>query len=96
MNVLYNVSDIGKLVKLKGMVTRASDVKPHMTVCTYTCDVCGADIFQEITGPTYKPLFTCISKRCTESTKRYVRYILYCYKYSSSIMIIFLCWQLFR
>ena len=71
MYLLYDVLDIGKLVKLKGMVTRASDVKPHLTVCTYTCDVCGAEIFQEIIGAQYRPLFSCITKRCTESNKRY-------------------------
>ncbi len=40
--------DIGHLVRIKGIVTRASDVKPQVTVCTYTCEVCGSEIFQEV------------------------------------------------
>jgi len=40
--------DIGHLVKIKGLVTRASDVKPHVTVCTYTCESCGSELFQEV------------------------------------------------
>lgn len=32
------------------MVTRASDVKPQVTVCTYTCEVCGSEMFQEVRG----------------------------------------------
>ena len=42
--------DIGHLVKVKGMVTRASDVKPQITVCTYTCEVCGSEIFQDVSS----------------------------------------------
>lgn len=40
--------DIGHLVKIKGMVTRSSDVKPQITVCTYTCEMCGSEIFQDV------------------------------------------------
>ena len=60
-------SDIGKLVKLKGMVTRASDVKPHVTVCTYTCDTCGSEIYQEIIGAQFTPIFNCPSQRCIDN-----------------------------
>jgi MCM OB domain len=59
--------DIGKLVKLKGMVTRASDVKPHVTVCTYTCDTCGSEIYQEIVGAQFTPIFNCPSQRCIDN-----------------------------
>ena len=40
--------DIGHLVTIKGLVTRISDVKPRVAVCTYTCDVCGCEIFQDV------------------------------------------------
>lgn len=40
--------DIGHLVSIKGLVTRISDVKPRVSVCTYTCDVCGSEIFQDV------------------------------------------------
>jgi DNA replication licensing factor MCM7 len=60
-------SDIGKLVKVKGLVTRASDVKPRVTVCTYTCDICAGEIFVAITGPQYMPLQTCPSQKCKDN-----------------------------
>mmetsp|Transcript_14533 Transcript_14533/g.32609 ORF Transcript_14533/g.32609 Transcript_14533/m.32609 type:complete len:617 (+) Transcript_14533:83-1933(+) len=59
--------DIGHLVKVKGMVTRASDVKPQITVCTYTCDICGSEIFQDVLGPQYMPLAACPSLRCQDN-----------------------------
>ena len=46
--ILSFMIDIGHLVCVKGMVTRASDVKPQVTVVTYTCEMCGSDIFQEV------------------------------------------------
>lgn len=57
-------ADIGRLVCIKGIVTRASDVKPHIVVCTYICDTCSAEIFHEINDPIYMPLVECPSKRC--------------------------------
>lgn len=39
---------IGKLVSVKGIVTRASEVKPMMQVATYTCDQCGAETYQPV------------------------------------------------
>ena len=41
-------ADIGHLVKIDAMVVRISDVKPLVRVATYTCDVCGYEIFQEV------------------------------------------------
>jgi DNA replication licensing factor MCM7 len=61
------VPDIGHLVKVKGMVTRASDVKPQVTVCTYTCEICGSEIFQDVMGPQYMPLQKCPSQRCQDN-----------------------------
>ena len=39
---------IGKLVAVKGIVTRATEVKPMMQVATYTCDQCGAETYQPV------------------------------------------------
>ena len=41
-------ADIGHLVKIEAMVVRITDVKPLVRVATYTCDVCGYEIFQEV------------------------------------------------
>ena len=39
---------IGHLVNVRGIVTRASEVKPMMAVATYTCDQCGAETYQPV------------------------------------------------
>ncbi|XP_070537704.1 DNA replication licensing factor mcm7-like [Ptychodera flava] len=56
---------IGKLVVVRGIVTRCTEVKPMMTVATYTCDQCGAETYQVINSPTFMPLLTCPSRECT-------------------------------
>jgi DNA replication licensing factor MCM7 len=63
----YFPLDIGRLVKLKGMVTRATDVKPRVAVCTYSCDVCGSEIYQEVVGTSFTPVFKCPSQRCMDN-----------------------------
>ena len=63
-------SDIGRLVKLRGMVTRSSDVKPHMSVCTYTCDVCGSEIYQEVVGISFTPILQCVAQRCVDNKSK--------------------------
>jgi DNA replication licensing factor MCM7 len=35
---------IGRLVRIRAMVTRVSDVKPLVSVVTYTCDTCGVEV----------------------------------------------------
>lgn len=41
-------SYIGQLVRISGIVTRCSDVKPLMQVAVYTCEECGFEIYQVI------------------------------------------------
>ncbi|XP_013393815.1 DNA replication licensing factor mcm7 [Lingula anatina] len=55
---------IGKLVSVKGIVTRATEVKPMMVVATYTCDQCGAETYQPIASPVFMPLIMCPSQDC--------------------------------
>nr|CAD1816896.1 unnamed protein product [Ananas comosus var. bracteatus] len=57
-------SNIGQLVKISGIVTRCSDVKPLMQVAVYTCEDCGFEIYQEVTARVFMPLFECPSNRC--------------------------------
>ncbi|KAK2144271.1 hypothetical protein LSH36_772g01022 [Paralvinella palmiformis] len=57
--------NIGKLVAVKGIVVRSTEVKPMMQVATYTCDQCGAETYQPITSPTFMPLVMCPSQDCT-------------------------------
>ena len=48
-------SHVGKLVTVRGIVTRATEVKPMMQVATYTCDQCGAETFQPISSTSFMP-----------------------------------------
>ncbi|TRY54048.1 hypothetical protein DNTS_034760 [Danionella cerebrum] len=57
-------SCIGSLVSIRGIVTRATDVKPMMSVCTYTCDQCGAETYQPIASPSFTPLLMCPGQEC--------------------------------
>ncbi|KAF8392266.1 hypothetical protein HHK36_022608 [Tetracentron sinense] len=57
-------SNIGQLVRISGIVTRCSDVKPLMKVAVYTCEECGFEIYQEVTARVFMPLFECPSERC--------------------------------
>ncbi|XP_063003591.1 DNA replication licensing factor MCM7 [Elgaria multicarinata webbii] len=55
---------IGKLVTVRGIVTRVSEVKPRMVVATYSCDQCGAETYQPIQSPSFTPLLMCPSREC--------------------------------
>lgn len=61
--------DIGHLVVVKGMVTRVTDVRPLVAVATYTCEDCGSEIFQQVTGVTFTPLEQCPSQACTTNRR---------------------------
>ncbi|KAK5645779.1 hypothetical protein RI129_004243 [Pyrocoelia pectoralis] len=55
---------IGKLVTVKGIVTRCTEVKPMMSVATYTCDQCGAETYQPISSLSFMPIDMCPSEDC--------------------------------
>ena len=40
-------------------MTRIGEVKPLMEVACYTCDDCGYEIYQEVTGDAFMPLLQC-------------------------------------
>ncbi|EIW66034.1 hypothetical protein TREMEDRAFT_35470, partial [Tremella mesenterica DSM 1558] len=58
---------LGKLITVRGIVTRVSEVKPLLLVNAYTCDSCGNEIFQEIAQKSFTPLVTCPSEQCTRN-----------------------------
>ena len=43
-------ANIGKLVVVRGIVTRCTEVKPMLKVATYTCDQCGAETYQPVSN----------------------------------------------
>lgn len=60
-------SQMGHLITVRGLVIRASDVKPQVVVATYTCSQCGYETFQKIKEPEYSPLDVCTSSACTSA-----------------------------
>lgn len=61
---------LGKLLTVRGIVTRVSEVKPLLLVNAYTCETCGSEIFQDITHKQFTPLLDCPSETCkTNGTK---------------------------
>ena len=56
-------SSIGGMVSVKGIVTKVHDVKPMITVAAYTCDTSGFEVYQEVTGSTYMPIFESPNKQ---------------------------------
>lgn len=55
---------LGRLVSVKGIVTRVSELKPMALVVTYVCDVCGYELYQEVRGAPFMPLMLCSSAVC--------------------------------
>lgn len=57
---------IGRLVKTRGIVIRASELMPQVLVAVYLCDKCGHEVYQEVSTKTFMPLFACGSVRCKD------------------------------
>uniref|UniRef100_A0A1A9UP56 DNA replication licensing factor MCM7 n=1 Tax=Glossina austeni TaxID=7395 RepID=A0A1A9UP56_GLOAU len=55
---------IGKLVTVRGIVTRTTEVKPMMVVATYTCDRCGSETYQPVNSLSFTPIQECPSDDC--------------------------------
>jgi len=55
---------IGKLVTVRGIVTRCTEVKPMMVVATYTCDRCGSETYQPVNSLSFTPVHDCPSDDC--------------------------------
>ena len=58
---------IGSLINVKGIVTRASDVKPCMQVAVYACDACGNEVYQVINQKQFTPKIECPGIRCQKN-----------------------------
>jgi DNA replication licensing factor MCM7 len=63
-------TQIGKLITVRGIVTRVSEVKPLLLVNAYTCDSCGSEIFQDISNKQFTPLVDCPSQACVDNATR--------------------------
>ena len=63
-------NDIGHLVKIRGIVTRVSAVKPIVSIATYTCDACGYEIYQQVKSKAFLPLDACPADACQKNRKK--------------------------
>lgn len=56
---------MGHLVTIQGMIVRCSDVKPSCVVATYSCDLCGCEVYQVLEGQReFLPARSCPSEEC--------------------------------
>lgn len=63
-------SHLGALISLRGIITRISEVKPLLLVNAYSCDSCGAEVFQDVDGRQVTPLAECPSEECVRNGTR--------------------------
>lgn len=61
---------IGKLITIRGIITRVSDVKPSVVINAYTCDQCGEETFQEVNKRIFTPLLDCQSPQCLQNQSK--------------------------
>jgi DNA replication licensing factor MCM7 len=59
---------IGQTVSVKAMVTRVMDVKPLVSVATYTCESCGWEIYQEVNSQQFTPIQKCPAPQCVTNS----------------------------
>lgn len=55
---------VGSLVTVRGVVTRATAVMPQVEVQTYLCSVCRFESYQTVEGREFTPLQECPSEQC--------------------------------
>merc|ERR1719414_2191224 len=55
---------VGCLVRVDALVTKVSSVKPRIQVATYSCNECGAYVFQSVNSAAYMPLTDCNASLC--------------------------------
>mmetsp|Transcript_20127 Transcript_20127/g.35773 ORF Transcript_20127/g.35773 Transcript_20127/m.35773 type:complete len:781 (+) Transcript_20127:182-2524(+) len=63
-----SAGQIGKLVRIKGIVTRVADVKPRAVVVVYLCDKCGHELYQRVEEKgEFTPVQKCTTQACTST-----------------------------
>jgi DNA replication licensing factor MCM7 len=61
---------IGRLVKMEGVITKVSSVKPRLQVACYKCTDCGSHVYQPIDNASFMPLVHCESQACQLNQKK--------------------------
>lgn len=62
-------SDIGAMIRLRGLVTRITQVKPLIRIAAYTCSQCAEETFQVVETPTFLPRTVCQSSQCKSAPR---------------------------
>ncbi len=75
-----SAGNIGKLIRIRGIVTRITEVRPMMRVATYICGIiictiiytfiCGNEIYQLINKRKYRQITECSSQQCQQNRNR--------------------------
>jgi len=55
---------IGRLTKIRGIVTRVAEVVPRIVVACYTCDVCSTEVYRTVVGRDFTPETDCQDPLC--------------------------------
>ena len=58
------------MVTIRGIVTRASDVKPCIKVAVSACDICGYEIYMVVTSKEFSPIVECPSVKCRKNNMK--------------------------
>jgi len=61
---------MGKLITVRGIVTRVSEVKPKLLVNAFSCDACDSEVFQDVEERSFMPLTDCPSEDCQRDGSR--------------------------
>lgn len=61
---------LGRLITVRGITTRVSDVKPAIRIHAFTCDLCGCEIFQPVTTKQFTPMQVCPSPECEKNNTK--------------------------
>ena len=56
-------------MKVKGIVIRATDIRPLAKVITYSCDQCSNELYQIVNSTKFLPQYKCPSKACQKGNK---------------------------
>lgn len=57
-------NDIGKLIGIRGVVTKIGQVNPFVQVVTYVCESCGSETYQTVSSDLFDVLEECQSEKC--------------------------------
>ena len=58
---------IGSLVSFRGIIVKCSDARPSARVICYSCEACGFEAYQTVSGRECNPLIECPSQKCVKN-----------------------------